>query len=53
MLCESETTLGRDVLLTLFDFLIEKLFYQATIQTDQVVMMRAQIELEHRLAGLK
>lgn len=41
------------LLLTLFDFVIEKLFHAAAVQADQVVVMRAFIQFEHRLAGFK
>lgn len=53
MLGKLETTLSGNVLLAFFDFLVKKLFHQAAIQTDQMVVVRAEIKLEHRFTGLE
>jgi len=53
MLGKFETSLLGDAVLTFFNFIIKKLFHQPAIQTHQVIMMRALVELEDGLAGFK
>ena len=53
VLGELETSLLGDSVLTFFNLVVEKLFHQPAIQTYQMVMMRAFVELENRLAGLE
>jgi hypothetical protein len=42
-----------DLVLARFDLLVEELFHPAAIEADQVVVVRAGVQLEDRLAGFK
>lgn len=44
---------GGNFCLTALDFRIEKFFYLAALQADQMVVMLTVIQLEHRLAAFK
>lgn len=43
----------RNADLAFFDFFIEKLFYLAAIEANQMVVVRTFVQLEHGLAGFK
>ena len=53
MVRDSETLGLGDGLLAVFDLGVVKLFDLAAVKADQVVVVLAFIELEHRLATLK
>lgn len=53
MLGKGESALLGDFLLTLFDVFIEKLFDPPTVHADQMIVMRAFVEFENRLAAFK
>lgn len=50
MLLNDKTTSLGDLLLTAFDFLVEKLFNVTTVDAYQMVMVLAGLDLEYRLA---
>ena len=53
MFANGEAVLGSDLVLALLDLGIVELFDAAAIQADEMVVMRALVEFEDRLAGLK
>lgn len=53
MLGNVEPALDRDLLLTLLNLFVEKLFHPAAIEADKMVVVRTLIEFEHGLAGFK
>lgn len=50
MLGKLEPSLLGDTVLTFFNFIIKKLFHQPAIEANQMIMMRALVEFEDRLA---
>ena len=53
MFGDIESPFQCDLLLALFDFFVEKLFHPPAIETYEVIVVRAFIQLENRLAGFK
>ena len=53
VLGDLEAALARDLLLPLLDLRVVELLDAAALQADEVVVMRAFVELEDRLAGLE
>ena len=50
MVVQRETALFRNLLLAALDFGVVKLLYASALQADQVIVVRAFVELEYRLA---
>lgn len=48
-----EPAVFRHLLLALFDFVIKELFDPPAIEADEMVVVRAFVQLEHRLACLE
>jgi hypothetical protein len=53
VISDLEAAFESNLVLALLDFRIVKLFHAAAIQANQMVMMRAFIQLENRLSGLE
>ncbi|MEN9772858.1 MAG: hypothetical protein RJA58_1501 [Pseudomonadota bacterium] len=53
MVLQHESVFFRDLALAILDLAIHKLFDKAAVKTDQVVMMRAFIELKNRFPGFE
>src|SRR5437016_5074340 len=53
MLVDREAAVLRDFVLTLLDFGIVEFFDSAALQTDQVIVVSALVQLEHRFARLE
>jgi hypothetical protein len=53
MLGQSKTPVMSNAVLTTLDFFIVKFFHQSAIETHQVIMVGALVELKDRLTRLK
>lgn len=53
MICNRKATLHGNFGLAAFDFRVKKFFYNAAIEANEVIVMRAIVELKHGFAVFK